>query len=100
MTDENNYPVVPLKGTVLFPEHILPFAVENTRTLRAVEAAASGQGKVFVVAVRNDVNKETPGKYYEMGVIAQVGLSQRGPGDMPMILQGIQRARVSEYNLD
>ncbi|MBC8249165.1 MAG: LON peptidase substrate-binding domain-containing protein, partial [Anaerolineales bacterium] len=53
------YPLLPLRDTVIFPHMVTPLFVGRDRSLKAVEAAMSTEGTIVVVA-QKDVEMEEP----------------------------------------
>jgi ATP-dependent Lon protease len=91
-------PVLPLRGTVIFPGVTSPIGVGRPGTLRAVEAAVkSGNGLIFAVGQRDASDEPTPEQLYPMGVIARIGQVQRGLGGVQLLLQGDARANVIHF---
>ena len=90
-------PVLPLRGTVIFPGLTAPIAAGRPGTLRAIEAALKGDRLVFAVAQRDNTDEPTPDILYSMGVIARIGQIQRGLGGVQLLLQGEQRATALQY---
>jgi len=97
MAQPQTLPVLPMRGTVIFPGLTAPIAVGRPATLRAIEAAMKGEGLVFAVAQRENADEPTPDQLYGMGVIARVGQVQRGLGGVQLLLQGEQRANAVHY---
>jgi len=91
-------PVLPLRGTVIFPGLTAPIAAGRPGTLRAIEAALKGDRLVFAVAQRDNTEEPDPDILYSMGVIARIGQVQRGLGGVQLLLQGEQRATSLQYN--
>jgi ATP-dependent Lon protease len=54
------YPLLPLRDTVIFPHMVTPLFVGRDRSLRAVEAAMATEG-IIVVAAQKDDELEEPG---------------------------------------
>ena len=92
MAQRQTLPVLPLRGTVIFPGLTVPIAAGRPGTLRAIEAALKGDRLVFAVAQRENTDEPTPENLYTMGVIARIGQIQRGLGGVQLLLQGEQRA--------
>jgi len=90
-------PVLPLRGTVIFPGLTAPISAGRPGTLRAIEAALKGDRLVFAVAQRDHAEEATPDILYQMGVIARIGQVQRGLGGVQLLLQGEQRATALQY---
>ncbi|MCC6317400.1 MAG: endopeptidase La [Gemmatimonadaceae bacterium] len=97
MSQRQTLPVLPLRGTVIFPGVTNPIAAGRPGTLRAIEAALKGDRLVFAVAQRDNTDEPAPEILYSMGVIARIGQIQRGLGGVQLLLQGEQRATALQY---
>jgi ATP-dependent Lon protease len=97
MAQRQTLPVLPLRGTVIFPGLTAPIAAGRPGTLRAIEAALRGERLVFAVAQRDNTDEPSPDILYSMGVIARIGQIQRGLGGVQLLLQGEQRATALQY---
>src|SRR6202167_1181149 len=97
MAKRQTLPVLPLRGTVIFPGLTAPIAAGRPGTLRAIEAALKGDRLVFAVAQRDNTDEPTPDILYSMGVIARIGQIQRGLGGVQLLLQGEQRATALQF---
>jgi ATP-dependent Lon protease len=98
MAQRQTLPVLPLRGTVIFPGLTAPIAAGRPGTLRAIEAALKGERLVFAVAQRDNTDEPTPDILYSMGVIARIGQIQRGLGGVQLLLQGEQRATALQFS--
>src|SRR6188472_4110964 len=98
MATRQTLPVLPLRGTVIFPGLTAPIAAGRPGTLRAIESALKGERLVFAVAQRDNTDEPTPDILYSMGVIACIGQIQRGLGGVQLLLQGEQRATALQYS--
>ena len=97
MGQRQTLPVLPLRGTVIFPGLTAPISAGRPGTLRAIEAALKGDRLVFAVAQRDNTDEPTPEILYSMGVVARIGQVQRGLGGVQLLLQGEQRATAIQY---
>jgi ATP-dependent Lon protease len=97
MAQRQTLPVLPLRGTVIFPGLTAPIAAGRPGTLRAIEAALKGDRLVFAVAQRDNADEPTQDNLYSMGVIARIGQVQRGLGGVQLLLQGEQRATALQF---
>ncbi|HET7584471.1 MAG TPA: endopeptidase La [Gemmatimonadaceae bacterium] len=97
MAQRQTLPVLPLRGTAIFPGITAPIAAGRPSTLRAIEAALKGDRTVFAVAQRDNADEATADNLYSMGVIARIGQVQRGLGGVQLLLQGEQRATALQY---
>ncbi|MDX2182494.1 MAG: endopeptidase La [Gemmatimonadaceae bacterium] len=91
-------PVLPLRGTVIFPGLTAPISAGRPGTLRAIESALKGDRLVFAVAQRDNAEEPSPDILYQMGVIARIGQVQRGLGGVQLLLQGEHRATALQYS--
>src|SRR5438445_3189438 len=98
MAQRQTLPVLPLRGTVIFPGLTAPIAAGRPGTLRAIEAALKSERLVFAVAQRDNTDEPTSDILYSMGVIARIGQIQRGLGGVQLLLQGEQRATALQYS--
>src|SRR5690349_22189865 len=98
MAQRQTLPVLPLRGTVIFPGLTAPIAAGRPGTLRAIEAALKTDRLVFAVAQRDNTAEPTPDILYSMGVIARISQIQRGLGGVQLLLQGEQRATSLQYS--
>ena len=97
MGNRQTLPVLPLRGTVIFPGLTAPIAAGRPGTLRAIESALKGDRLVFAVAQRDNTEEPAPELLYSMGVIARIGQIQRGLGGVQLLLHGEQRATSLQY---
>ena len=62
------YPLLPLRDTVIFPHMVTPLFVGRDRSLKAVEAAMATEGIIIVAAQRDDELEEpSPDDIYTVG---------------------------------
>jgi ATP-dependent Lon protease len=98
MAERQTLPVLPLRGTVIFPGLTVPIGVGRPGTLRAIEAALKSDRLVFAVSQRENVDEPAPEQLYTMGVIGRIGQVQRGLGGVQLLLQGEVRATALHYH--
>jgi ATP-dependent Lon protease len=67
MAQRQTLPVLPLRGTVIFPGLTAPIAAGRPGTLRAIEAALKADRLVFAVAQRDNADEPTPHHLYPRG---------------------------------
>ena len=97
MTERETLPVIPLRSAVVFPGVTAPIAVGRKSSLRAIEAASEGDGRVFVVAQRKNVDEPDEAQLYTLGTIAKVGQVQTAQGGVHVLLEGQTRATALDY---
>ncbi|MFQ6057598.1 MAG: endopeptidase La [Anaerolineae bacterium] len=93
------YPLLPVRDTVLFPHMVTPLFVGRDRSVRAVEAAMNDDNILVVVAQREAETQEpTPDDLYTIGTEVIVGRMLRMPdGTTSILAQGRGRVRILEY---
>ena len=91
-------PVLPVRGLVLFPQVVLPIAVNEERDLRLVNDVVVGNRLMVVVAVKNE-KAEHPGPddLYQVGCAVAVLKMMKFPDETTRILvQGLSRVRLDQ----
>ncbi len=97
MSSNNSLPLLPVKGTVLYPQVVQPIAVGREFSLAAVdEALASETNEVFVVAQRSPKDDEPSlNDLYTIGTRAVIKraakLSER---HVQLVIEGKDRCRL------
>ncbi len=92
-------PVLPLRGTVVFPSVAAPIAAGRDKTLSGVEAAIAGNKLVFAVAQKDsEVEEPVPTILHRVGTICRIAQMQRVPGGIQMVIQGEARAAALQYD--
>ncbi|MFC2037878.1 LON peptidase substrate-binding domain-containing protein, partial [Chloroflexota bacterium] len=91
-----DYPLLPLRGTVVFPHMMAPLGVGRERSIKAVEAAVNGDSRIVVVAQRDpEVQLPELDDLHTIGVEMVVGRILRMPDGSTNILgQGRRRVQV------
>ena len=84
---------------VVFPHVVIPLLVGRPASLAAVDAAATGDRLLLLVAQRvADVQDPAAADLYRVGVVATVLQVTRLPsGTTKVLVEGIARARVTRY---
>ncbi|MCX6028215.1 MAG: endopeptidase La [Chloroflexi bacterium] len=92
----NEYPVLAMPDTVVFPNLVTPLFISRDRSLRAVEAAEAVEGPLLVVAQRNaEAADPDLTDLYTIGTAVEVGRVLRMPdGSTTVLVQGIERVRI------
>ncbi|HEX5503911.1 MAG TPA: endopeptidase La [Thermomicrobiales bacterium] len=92
-------PILPLKGTVVFPLTVVPLAAGQARSLRLIDDVINGDRLVGLV-MQKDVNQESagPGDTYAIGSMGVIHQMMRVPdGTVRLAIQGLERIRVEEF---
>ena len=97
-SEGNEYPVLALHDTVVFPNLVTPLFIGRDRSVWAVEAAEAMQRPLLVVAQRDpELADPTLSDLYAVGTSVDIGRVLRMPdGSTTMLVQGIERVRIVE----
>jgi ATP-dependent Lon protease len=93
------YPVLPLKETVVFPKVVTPLLVGRERSLHALDDAMNN-GQLLVVLAQKDDELGDPqaDHLYTIGTLVEVGRLARMPdGATNIMAQGRQRVKVMTF---
>nr|MDQ3045641.1 LON peptidase substrate-binding domain-containing protein [Chloroflexota bacterium] len=97
--DEEILPVLPLRGTVVFPLTVVPLAAAQPRSLRLIDEVMSGNRRVALV-MQKDAEQEGagPDDVLRVGTIATIHQMMRVPdGSVRLAVQGLDRMRILEF---
>jgi ATP-dependent Lon protease len=90
--------ILPLRGTVLFPEAVLPLAAGREASVRLIEDAMRGD-RVIGVFGQRDVTVEDPQErdLHRVGTVATIHKVLKQPdGTVRLVVQGMSRIRIVE----
>lgn len=93
-------PILPLRGTVLYPDLILPIMVGRKRSVKLIDDAMDGDRIIGVVTQkRSEVEDPKEGDLYSVGVAALIlRMIRELDGSQRVIVQGISRVRIKEFS--
>ncbi len=92
-------PILPLRGTVVFPQTVVPLAAAQARSLRLIDEVMSGDRSVGVV-LQHDAEQEGagPNEVHQIGVIGTILQMMRVPdGSVRLAIQGNERMEVVDW---
>ncbi|HEY5726378.1 MAG TPA: endopeptidase La, partial [Methylomirabilota bacterium] len=90
--------ILPLRGTVLFPEAVLPLAAGREASVRLIEDAVRGD-RVIGVFGQRDATVEDPQErdLHRVGTVATIHKVLKQPdGTVRLVVQGMSRIRIVE----
>ncbi len=93
---ENQFPVLPLRDVVVFPQMVIPLFVGREQSINALQYAADSNNQVLLVA-QKDANKDYPKSkdIYENGCIANIlQLLKLPDGNLKVLVEGVERAKI------
>lgn len=97
--NETYYPVLPLRGLLVFPEMVLHVDVGRERSISALNEAMVRAEKVFLVAQKDmAVERPTADDLYNVGILAFIKQMVKLPnGTIRVLVEGLERATWDEY---
>ncbi len=96
----HDFPVLPLRDTVIFPHMVAPLFVGRDRSIRAIEAALDEDDARLVVVTQRDeeIEDPEPQELHEVGTEVTVARKLRMPdGSINVWVQGQRRVRLAGF---
>jgi ATP-dependent Lon protease len=92
-------PILPLRGTVVFPQTVVPLAAAQPRSLRLIDEVMSTDRTVGVVMQHNAEQEGAgPDEIHTTGTLSTILQMMRVPdGSVRLAVQGTERIRVVEW---
>jgi ATP-dependent Lon protease len=92
-------PLIPLRDTIVFPHMVSPLFIGRDRSVRAVNEANNGNGRLITVAQRDpEILDPVPSDLYSIGTFASVGRVLHMPdGTSSVLVHGEQRVEIVEF---
>jgi len=94
--DHITLPALAVKNAVLFPGLLMPLAISQSFSVKAVEAAAASEDKFLAVFTRKDPQNENPMSrdLHRIGTMAVIRKMLPIEGALNIVVQGIQRVEM------
>ena len=91
--------ILPLRGTVLFPELILPIMVGRKKSVKLIDEAMEKDRIIGIVTQkRSEIEDPKEDELHRFGVAALIlRMIREVDGSQRVIVQGISRIRIKEY---
>ncbi len=95
----NELPILPLRGTVLYPDLILPIMVGRKKSVKLIDDAMDADRIIGVVTQkRSEIEDPKENDLYSVGVAALIlRMIRELDGSQRVIVQGISRIKIKEY---
>jgi len=90
--------ILPLRGTVLFPQAVVPLGAGRVSSLRLIEEAVQG-GRLVGAVTQKDPKDDAPGAdgLHSVGTLTVIHKALKQPdGSLRLIAQGVGRFRLVE----
>jgi ATP-dependent Lon protease len=96
----SDLPVVPLREAVVFPKLVVPLGVGREKSVAAINAAMAEERHLIVLVAQRDaeIDDVQPEQIHNVGTVAEIVRLLRIPdGSAQIIVQGVQRVRITGY---
>lgn len=95
-------PVLPLRGTVVFPLTVVPLAAAQARSLKLIDEVMSGDRTVALVMQKDpELEGAGPDDVYDVGTISTIHQMMRVPdGTVRLAVQGNERMRILGFTAE
>ena len=95
----NELPILPLRGTVLYPDLILPIMVGRKRSVKLIDDAMDADRIIGVVTQKkSEVEDPKEGDLNPFGVAALIlRMIRELDGSQRVIVQGVSRVKIKEF---
>ena len=97
--DTDQYPVMPLRNTVLFPQQVIPIYIGRERSLKLINELNPKRKYIVVVAQEDgSIEDPEPKDLYSYGTLANVlKVFDMPDNSKSAIVQGISRVKILDY---
>ena len=97
--DQNSYPVMPLRNTVLFPQQVIPIYIGREKSLKLINSLGKGNKRIVVVAQEDgSIEDPKPEDLYSYGTLAVVlKVFDMPDNSKSAIVQGVERVKILSY---
>jgi ATP-dependent Lon protease len=91
-------PVLPLRGSLIFPLAVGPLAVGRPKSVRLVDDVMRANRFVGLALQRSDAEEPTADDLYRVGTAAVIHQLARGAdGSVRIVVQGLERIRLTDF---
>lgn len=94
-------PAIAMRGLVVYPHMTFHFDVVRKKSVRALEAASAGDGRVFLITQKDSMVEEpSVSDLYTVGTIVNIKQFIRLPGEGVRVLaEGVSRASLKKCDI-
>ncbi len=97
--EKAEYPLLPLRDVVVFPNVVVPLFVGRKKSIRALEYAMAHKKEIFLATQKDaKIDDPSPKEIYAFGTIGTVLQLLRLPdGTVKTLVEGKQRGKIERY---
>jgi ATP-dependent Lon protease len=95
-----NFPMLPLRDVVVYPQLVIPLFVGREKSINAIEKANNGDKKILLVAQKTAGKDEPEIKdLYTVGTVASILQMLKLPdGTVKVLVEGHERANINKFD--
>ncbi|MBQ7348480.1 MAG: LON peptidase substrate-binding domain-containing protein, partial [Clostridia bacterium] len=99
---ENIFPLIALRGKILFPKTFLNFDVGRPASVKAVEAASRANSIIFIASQKSAlIDSPKKSDVYKTGTLCRIKQILKLPsGNMKVSVESFSRAKIKEFKED
>ena len=99
MAETHKLPLLPLRGIIVFPYMIIHLDVGRNKSIAAIEEAMVRDRRIMLSAQKDaEIDEPKHEDIYEVGTVAEIRQLVKLPGGtMRVLVEGIHRGRITEY---
>ena len=99
VADEKDYPVMPLRNTVLFPQQVIPIYIGREKSLKLIDDLGPGDKHIVVVAQEDgSIEDPKPENLYAFGTLGVVlKVFDMPDNSKSAIVQGVERVKLLSF---
>ena len=99
VADEKDYPVMPLRNTVLFPQQVIPIYIGREKSLKLIDDLGPGDKHIVVVAQEDgSIEDPEPENLYAFGTLGVVlKVFDMPDNSKSAIVQGVERVKLLSF---
>jgi len=100
--DNTQFPLLPLRDVVVYPQIVQPLFVGRPKSIKALEIAMASDKQVLLVAQKNASDDEPAADdLYQIGTVATILQLIRLPdGTVKVLVEGLDRAQLRNVSFD
>ncbi len=93
------FPLLPLRGLLVYPAMVLHFDVGRDKSIKALEKAMVGEHLILLTSQEDgQIDEPTQDDLYRVGTIARVKQMMKLPnGTIRVLVEGVERAKIEEF---
>ena len=99
LEENETYPVMPLRNTVLFPQQVIPIYIGRDKSLKLINELPANSKHIVVVAQEDgSIEDPNPDEMYSFGTLAVVlKVFDMPDNSKSAIVQGIDRVKILDF---